>query len=142
VSAPHAETADRVVFGLNSDPIRGLDEAGARARLLSHGPNELRAAPQVPRWRKLLGQFVDPLVLLLLGAVVVSLAVWLIEGSHGVPFETLAIVSIVLLNAVLLHPGGKGGAGCGGAPTHDDHHRRSDAGRASAARPVQRARKG
>jgi Ca2+-transporting ATPase len=101
VSAPHAETADRVVFGLNSDPIRGLDEAGARARLLSHGPNELRAAPQVPRWRKLLGQFVDPLVLLLLGAVVVSLAVWLIEGSHGVPFETLAIVSIVLLNAVL-----------------------------------------
>ena len=101
MSVPHAETADRVVSGLNSDPRRGLDEAEARARLLSQGPNELRATRQVPRWRKLLGQFVDPLVLLLLGAVVVSLAVWLIESSHGVPFETLAIVLIVLLNAVL-----------------------------------------
>ena len=94
--APHAETADRVVSGLGSDPRRGLEEAEARARLLSEGPNELRSAPQVPRWRKLLSQFVDPLVVLLLGAVVVSLAVWLVEGSHGVPFETLAIVSIVL----------------------------------------------
>ena len=99
--APHAETADRVVSGLDSDPRRGLEEAEARARLLSQGPNELRGAPQVPRWRKLLSQFVDPLVVLLLGAVVVSLAVWLVEGSHGIPFETLAIVMIVLLNAFL-----------------------------------------
>ena len=99
--APHAETADRVVSGLGSDPRQGLDEAEARARLQRQGRNELRGAPQVPRWRKLLGQFVDPLVGLLLAAVVVSLAVWLIEGSHGIPFETLAIVVIVLLNAVL-----------------------------------------
>ncbi|MGI8708797.1 MAG: cation-translocating P-type ATPase [Actinomycetota bacterium] len=101
MTAPHAETADRVVAGLDSDARRGLDEAEARARLLSQGPNELRSTPQVPRWRKLLGQFVDPLVMLLLAAVVVSLAVWLVEGSHGIPFETLAIVLIVLLNAVL-----------------------------------------
>jgi Ca2+-transporting ATPase len=50
---------------------------------------------------------VDPLVLLLLGAVVVSLAVWLIEGSKGVPFETLAIVLIVLLNAASVTSRGK-----------------------------------
>ena len=99
--APHAETADRVLSGLGSDPRRGLNEAEARARLQRQGRNELQGAPQVPRWRKLLRQFVDPLVVLLLGAVVVSLAVWLVEGSHGVPFETLAIVSIVLLNAFL-----------------------------------------
>ncbi|HZK50522.1 MAG TPA: cation-translocating P-type ATPase [Actinomycetota bacterium] len=99
--APHAENADRVVSELGSDPQRGLDEAEARARLQSQGPNELRGVPQVPGWRRFLGQFADPLVLLLIGAVVVSLAVWLIEGSHGIPFEALAIVLIVLINAVL-----------------------------------------
>ncbi len=99
--APHAETADHVVSDLDSDAGRGLDEAEARARLLSQGPNELRSARPVPRWRKLFGQFVDPLVVLLLAAVVVSFAVWLIEGSRGIPFETLAIVLIVVLNAVI-----------------------------------------
>ncbi|MPZ91436.1 MAG: hypothetical protein GEU68_07390 [Actinobacteria bacterium] len=76
VPGPHAETADRVVSELGSDPQRGLDGAEARARLQSQGPNELRGAPQVPGWRKFLGQFADPLVVLLLAAVVVSLAVW------------------------------------------------------------------
>ena len=99
--APHAEIADQVVSDLDSDARRGLDEDEARARLQSEGPNKLRSAPEVPRWRRLLSQFKDPLVVLLLAAVVVSLAVWLIEGSHGIPFETLAIISIVLLNAVL-----------------------------------------
>ena len=70
-------------------------------RLDREGPNKLRSAPEVPRWRRLLSQFQDPLVVLLLAAVVVLLAVWLIEGSHGIPFETLAIISILLLNAVL-----------------------------------------
>ena len=31
----------------------------------------------------------------------ISLAVWLVEGGKGVPFETIAIVTIVLFNAVL-----------------------------------------
>ena len=93
--------ADQVVSGLDSDARRGLNEAEARARLERDGPNKLRSAPEVPRWRRLLSQFKDPLVVLLLAAVVVSLAVWLIEGSNGIPFETLAIISILLLNAVL-----------------------------------------
>ena len=98
---PHSETADRVLTELGSDGRRGLDAAEARDRLERDGPNELRGVPDVPRWRKLVDQFVDPLVALLLAAVVVSLVVWLIEGSRGIPFETIAIVSIVLLNAVL-----------------------------------------
>jgi magnesium-transporting ATPase (P-type) len=34
---------------------------------------------------------------------VISLAVWLIEGARGVPFEGIAIIAIVLLNAGLGH---------------------------------------
>ena len=98
---PHAESAERVVAAFVSDPERGLDETVARARLQRQGPNELRGLPPRPRWSKVLAQFADPLVIVLLAAVVISLAVWLIEGASGVPIETIAIVAIVLLNATL-----------------------------------------
>ncbi len=65
------------------------------------GPNELVAAAAVPRWRKLLAQFADPLVYLLLGAVVVSFVAWIIEGREEVPFEVIVILFIVVVNAVL-----------------------------------------
>lgn len=98
---PHAESAERVVAAFVSDPQRGLDETVARSRLQRQGPNELRGLPPRSRWSKVLAQFADPLVVVLLVAVVISLAVWLIEGAHGVPIETIAIVAIVLLNATL-----------------------------------------
>ena len=55
----------------------------------------------MPRWRKLLAQFADPLIYLLLGAVVVALVAWFLEGREGVPFEVIVISAIVVLNAVL-----------------------------------------
>jgi Ca2+-transporting ATPase len=55
----------------------------------------------VPAWRKLLAQFADPLIYLLLGAVVVSVIAWLAEGAEGVPYEALVIAVIVVLNAFL-----------------------------------------
>ncbi len=65
------------------------------------GPNQLVAAAAVPRWRKFLAQFADPLVYLLLGAVVVSFVAWIIEGREEVPFEVIVILFIVVVNAVL-----------------------------------------
>jgi Ca2+-transporting ATPase len=101
VETPHSAPADSVVTALGSNAELGLDEAEAQSRFRRQGPNELRGLPTQPRWRRFLRQFVDPLVILLLVAVVISLAVWLIEGARGIPFETIAIVTIVLLNAVL-----------------------------------------
>ena len=79
----------------------GLGSVEARARLERDGPNLLDAAESESAWRKLLRQFADPLVYLLLAAVVVSFVAWLLEGRHGVPFEVIVIVVIVVLNAVL-----------------------------------------
>jgi potassium/sodium efflux P-type ATPase len=78
-----------------------LTSAEAAARLERDGPNELEAAAVVPTWKKLLTQFEDPLIYLLLGAVVVSFVAWILEGREGVPFEVIVIASIVVLNAVL-----------------------------------------
>jgi magnesium-transporting ATPase (P-type) len=61
----------------------------------------LEPAPPVPRWRRFLTHFADPLVYLLLAAVAVSVVVWVVEGGDGVPFEALVILVIVIANAVL-----------------------------------------
>ncbi len=52
-------------------------------------------------WRKLLGQFADPLIYLLLAAVVVSLVAWVLEGGQQAPFDAIVIAAIVVANAAL-----------------------------------------
>ena len=96
------EAAD-VVAELGTDIGNGLTSREAASRLRSYGPNELEAADAVPAWRKLLGQFANPLIYLLLAAVVVSLGAWAAEGADGVPYEALVIGVIVVLNGVLGH---------------------------------------
>ena len=90
-----------VADALDTDLEAGLSSAEASRRLADDGPNELRAAPPVPTWRKILTQFQDPLIYLLLGAVVISLLAWLIEGREGWPVDALVIAAVIVLNAVL-----------------------------------------
>ena len=80
---PSVLTASVVAEHLGVDPARGLDEDEARRRLAADGPNELAEAPPVPAWRKLVGQLRDPLVYLLIAAVLVSVVAWIVEGAHG-----------------------------------------------------------
>ena len=92
---------------LGTDLERGLTSKEASRRLLADGPNELRAAPRPPVWRRLLSHFEDPLIYLLLGAVFVALVAWVIEGRegregrHGWPVDALVIAAIVVLNGIL-----------------------------------------
>jgi len=79
---------------LGSDAERGLDSAEALARLGRHGPNELDVAPSRSPWLMLAGQFTDFMILVLLAAAVVA-------GAVGEPQDSIAIVVIVVLNAVI-----------------------------------------
>ena len=100
-AAPHATSTDAVCASLDVDPDRGLDADEAARRLAAAGPNALAPPAPVSHLRRWLAQFESPLVLLLIAAGGVSLAVWLVEGAHGVPYEALAILAIVAANAVL-----------------------------------------
>ena len=93
--------AAEVAAELGTDVHRGLTADEAAARLARFGPNQLEAAKPVPEWRKFLGQFADPLIYLLLAAVVVSLVAWVLEGGEEAPFDAIVISAIILANAVL-----------------------------------------
>ena len=68
-----------VARSLGTDPERGLSAAEAARRLANDGPNALRAAPPVPAWKRILAQFRDPLVYLLVVAIAISLAAWVVS---------------------------------------------------------------
>jgi Ca2+-transporting ATPase len=84
-----------------TDVQLGLSGAEARARLERFGRNELTAEEPVPAWRKFLGQFHDVLVILLLIATLISAGLWLYERESDLPYEAIAIFSVVLLNAIM-----------------------------------------
>ncbi|WP_239021595.1 cation-translocating P-type ATPase [Nocardioides jishulii] len=86
---------------LDVDPTTGLSEEEAARRLAADGPNELRGKKPVPTWRKVLAQFQDPLIYLLLAAVTISLIAWVIDGAPGTPIDAFVIAAIIVLNAVL-----------------------------------------
>ena len=107
---PSLTDANDVAKALNVDPATGLSSDEAKRRLEKFGPNELASAPPVPKWKKFLAQFEDPLVYLLLAATVISTIAWFVErmnaapGSEGgepLPFDSIVIVLILIVNAVL-----------------------------------------
>jgi P-type Ca2+ transporter type 2C len=98
---PSILDAEVVAAALGTDPQRGLSAKEAATRLACDGTNELRAAPRVPTWRRVLAQFQNPLVYLLLAAVVVAFAAWLIEGKHGWPVDAIVIGLVVIVNGAL-----------------------------------------
>ena len=53
----YRRSVDEVLAALGADAQLGLSDAEARARLESHGRNELTAEEPVPAWRKFLAQF-------------------------------------------------------------------------------------
>jgi magnesium-transporting ATPase (P-type) len=84
-----------------TDLATGLTSEEASRRLEQDGPNELRSAPPVPAWRRVLAQFEDPLIYLLLAAIAISVLAWVIEGRIGWPVDAIVIALIVILNAIL-----------------------------------------
>ena len=92
---------DDVVAALGTDLRRGLGADEAAARLARHGANELPPEPPVPAWRRFLAQFQDVLVILLLVATAISVGLWAYERDTALPYESIAIFAVVLLNAAM-----------------------------------------
>ena len=88
---------------LGTDPMHGLSQAEAKRRLEQYGLNRLKSAPETPWWTRLLEQFENFLVIILLVAVVISMIEWLLQDPRetALPYEAIVIMAIVVLNAML-----------------------------------------
>lgn len=98
---PHRQTAEEVLAALHTNARSGLSRMEVERRLARYGRNELDAATPRSEWLKFFDQFTDVLVLLLIAAAAISAAIWLHERGTTLPYEALAIVAIVILNAVM-----------------------------------------
>jgi len=90
-----------VLAAFASDAHRGLTQQEAHARLARYGRNELAAEKTTPAWRRFLEQFQDVLVVLLLIATAISASLWFIERESALPYEAIAILAVLLLNAIM-----------------------------------------
>jgi len=90
----HGKTLDEVVSSLETRLDHGLSLQEAQARLALHGPNELAEKPRPGFFAMLWDQFNNYLVMILIAAALVSLLL-------GEVVDSLAIMFIVLLNAVV-----------------------------------------
>ncbi|MEY4706154.1 MAG: hypothetical protein RL042_2359 [Nitrospirota bacterium] len=90
----HVLSASDVAQRLTVDPQAGLSAGEAARRIAQYGLNDIRERPPRPLWRMFLDQFTDFMILVLIGAAIVS-------GIVGEPPDAIAIVVIVLLNGVI-----------------------------------------
>jgi magnesium-transporting ATPase (P-type) len=98
---PSTSDIDSVLRLHGADAALGLTSAEVSRRQAVHGRNELRGKPVVPAWRRLLSQFLDPLIYLLFAAIAIALGAWALDGFDGWPLDAVVITAIVLLNGVL-----------------------------------------
>ena len=101
IEDPSIKHIEEIIKVVESDLINGLALEEALRRLKKDGPNELQSASRKPTWRRILSHFQEPLIYLLLLAVVIALIAWAVEGFVGWPVDAIVIATIVLLNGVL-----------------------------------------
>ena len=91
---PFALTGEEVLAAAGSDATRGLTATEAASRLESHGPNEITAEKPPSPWAVAAQQLRDPMNLMLVAVVVVSLLIG--EVSTAVIVGLLIALNIVL----------------------------------------------
>ncbi|MEM2699529.1 MAG: cation-transporting P-type ATPase, partial [Candidatus Bathyarchaeia archaeon] len=98
----HAMSEDEVLKALKTSR-NGLSSEEAKRRLVEYGPNKLVSKGGVSPLKIFLNQFKDIFVLMLIAAVIISVAMALLkpEGTTEDYADAITIGTIVILNAVI-----------------------------------------
>ena len=83
-----------ICFQLKVDPTVGLTDLEAKQRLNQYGPNRIEKKPSRSVWRMFIDQFTDVMILVLIVAAFIS-------GVIGEAVDAIAILVIVLINAII-----------------------------------------
>ncbi|MCD1146504.1 calcium-translocating P-type ATPase, SERCA-type [Peptoniphilus sp. KCTC 25270] len=90
----YKKSVDDVLSELKTDATSGLTIEESEKRLSEYGPNELAEEAKKPFMKKLLEQFLDPMIIILLLAAIIS-------GVVGEVVDSIIILAIVIINAAL-----------------------------------------
>ena len=93
-AVPHAASVVNALAMHDVDADVGLSAAQVAQRRGRFGLNQLSEAPPAKLWRKLLGQFQDLVIWILIVAAILS-------GALGEWVDAIAILAIVVLNGVI-----------------------------------------
>jgi P-type Ca2+ transporter type 2C len=91
---PFTQSSSQVLAAFGSDATTGLSAAEVAKRLTAFGPNSLTSAPPQPWWVGLAAQFNQLVIWILIAAALIS-------GLLGDWTDSVAILAIVILNALL-----------------------------------------
>ncbi|MDQ7792613.1 MAG: HAD-IC family P-type ATPase, partial [Clostridia bacterium] len=89
----HQKEISQVIEELGTS-LNGLSQTEAQKRLEEYGPNELQEKEKKSPFIMFLDQFKDFLIIVLICAAVIA-------GVVGKPIDALAIIAIVILNAII-----------------------------------------
>lgn len=91
----------QVLEELKTDEEMGLPQSEAERRLIQYGLNSLGEEKRTPLWKRFLSQFADAMVLILIGAAVLSAIMALREPGFEGWIDVIVIMAIVIINAIL-----------------------------------------
>ncbi len=94
-------SAESFVENLTPSAVDGLGSEEAALRLAEGGANVLPEARKTPWWERVLHQLHNPIIYILLFALAFDAVVWMIEGMHGWPIESIAILVILAFNTIM-----------------------------------------
>jgi Ca2+-transporting ATPase len=98
---PFYELSTSETLELLGSSMNGLSQDEAENRLIKNGKNKLAEGQKRSLFAKLLDQFKDFMVLILIGAAVLSFVLAIINQEFGDMIEGFLILAIVIINALL-----------------------------------------
>ncbi len=87
--------------GAVAPEVRGLTAGEAIERLARYGPNALPEAEPVRWWARVGRQLRSSIIYILLFALAFDVIIWISEGAHEWPFESIAIATILVFNTAM-----------------------------------------
>ncbi len=98
---PHSAEPYAVAAAFGADLEHGLTDARVLELLAQYGPNKLEEKKKKTMLTRILEQFKDAMIIILLAAAAISFIIAFIEGNTKEFFEPILILAIVVINAVL-----------------------------------------
>ena len=90
-------TADEIIKILQTDGRLGLSETEIQHRLKYYGHNDFDIIEEEPIWKKYLGQFKEPMILLLLASAFISLLMKQYDDSLSITIAIIIVVTVAFI---------------------------------------------